>query len=238
MKRLLVFFFISTCCLSPLWSQTDFFELTNVFLSKYAKNGLVQYADIKKNQQELDELIRLVGDYKVSAANEDIQKAFYINAYNLLVIESIVKFFPVSSPLKIPGFFQEANHLIAGEKFSLNELEKEKILKNFNDPRVHFVLVCGAKGCPPMLGALMPDKLSDQLDKACKRSINNDEFIRVEKFASKAAISEIFKWYKDDFGGSDERILQFINQYRDTQIPSNYKIWYYTYDWALNSPYN
>jgi len=45
-------------------------------------------------------------------------------------------------------------------------------------------------------------------------------------------LSQIFKWYTDDFGGSRSTVIDFINSYRE--IPISDKTGYYPYDWTLN----
>lgn len=221
---------------SVVRAQSDFFVDAEKFLDKYTKNGKVFYADIRKNPKDAENLRALIADYVLTGEKtEDL--AFFIDAYNILVICSLSDAFPTASPQKISGFFDKNEHRVAGEKMSLNFLENERIRARFRDPRVHFALVCGAKGCPPIRSAYLPRKLEAQLDKATREAMNNDQFIRIDKGSQKITISEIFKWYKEDFGNSDEKLMEFINSYRDLPIPAHYKIWYYTYDWSINSPY-
>ena len=47
-------------------------------------------------------------------------------------------------------------------------------------------------------------------------------------------ISEIFIWYKEDFGGSDDGIFKFINTYSKEEFRSDFPIDTYPYNWALN----
>jgi hypothetical protein len=112
-------------------------------------------------------------------------------------------------------------------------LEKDLLLKEFNDARLHFVLVCGALGCPPITNfAYTPAKLEAQLSKQTKLALNDPAFLRVN--GDKAELSKIFEWYASDFGGSKSAVLSFINKYRDEAVPTSAKVSYYTYDWTLN----
>ena len=45
----------------------------------------------------------------------------------------------------------------------------------------------------------------------------------------------MFKWYEKDFTKKGLTIIQYINQYRKTEIPESYKLSYITYDWNLNN---
>ena len=72
--------------------------------------------------------------------------------------------------MKIRGFFDGIKHTVMGEEVTLNQLEKGLLYPQFPDPRLHFVLVCAAKGCPPLDNcAYQPEKLDDQLTKRTAR---------------------------------------------------------------------
>ena len=50
----------------------------------------------------------------------------------------------------------------------------------YNDPRLHFVLVCGAISCPKIASfAYTPENLEAMLEERTKLALNNDEFIQV-----------------------------------------------------------
>ena len=102
-----------------------------------------------------------------------------------------------------------------------------------NDPRLHFVLVCGALGCPPITNfAYQPKQLEQQLEQQTRIALNNNDFLKVND--GKVELSQIFKWYTQDFGGNKGAILNFINQYRTTPLSKSVKVSYYPYDWTLN----
>ena len=173
----------------------------------------------------------------VSVDDLDIltQKAFWINVYNVIVIKSVIENYPVESPLSISGFFDKKKHTVGMEKLTLNEIENDKIRSRFNDPRVHFVLVCAGLGCPPIINkAYLPEILDTQLEKQTRLALNDSKFIRLNERKNKVAVSEIFKWYLKDFATSQSELISYINSYRDEKIPTDYKLEYYPYDWKLN----
>lgn len=214
----------------------NFFAEVSEILNKHVYNGLVDYKAIKKNPQDLQKIVLALEKFEVqSLANADAEKAFWINAYNILVIHSVVKSYPIKSPMDVKGFFDKQKHLVAGEKLTLNDIENIKLREKFQDPRIHFVLVCAAKGCPPIVkGAYIGSKLDKQLDSRTSENLNNNNFIRVDTEAKKAYISEIFKWYKEDFITDGMTVLQYINQYRTNKICENFAVDFYHYDWDLN----
>jgi len=201
-------------------------------LKSHVADGRIDYQAIKENPQ-LGSLVTQLANLKPADEKSAFAKAFYINAYNLLVIYGAATNYPVGSVQEISGFFERNKYPVAGKKYTLNSFEKDFIFKKFPDPRLHFVLVCGALGCPPITEfAYQADQLDAQLDAQTKAAINDPNFIRVA--GQKASISKIFKWYNTDFGGGKKNILKYLNQYRNTSIPTNASIDYYEYDWSLN----
>lgn len=214
-------------------STSDFFSKSDAFFKANVKNGRVTYTAIKDNPASLDELLEMAKGISVSKDNADEYQAFWINGYNLLVIDGIVKNYPIKSPLDKPGFFDKNKNEIGGTTITLNDIENKLLRKNFSkEARFHFVLVCGGLGCPPIIAeAYTPSKLDAQLEKQTKLALNDPKFIQVNK--NKVKISQIFEWYKGDFE-HEGKVTDFINKYKSEKLPAKVKVSYYTYDWTLN----
>ena len=214
-------------------SPTDFISKADAFFKSNVNNGRVTYAAIKDNSSSLNELLEMAKGISVSKDKIAEYQAFWINGYNLLVIEGIVKNYPIKSPLDKPGFFDKNKNEIGGKRITLNDIENKLLRENFpKEARFHFVLVCGGLGCPPIINeAYTPSKLDAQLERQTKLALNDPEFIQVNK--NKVRISQIFEWYKGDFE-HDEKVTDFINKYRSEKLPEKAKVSYYPYDWTLN----
>jgi len=234
MKRI----FISTILLvgfSTLQAAdlADFTKKSDTFFSKYVNNGMVAYKAIKANSTQINSLYSDIESMSLANASNDQKKAFYINAYNLIVIYQVAKFYPLKSPLDQSGFFEKVKHKVAGESLTLNHLEIKKLLLPYKDARIHFALACAAKSCPPLASfAYTPDQLDQQLKQRTKEAINNEDWLKVKD--NKVLISKIFDWYKKDFTQTGMSVLEWINQYRNQKIPSDYSLGYYEYNWSLN----
>jgi len=213
-----------------------FFEKTNSFLQENVIDGKVAYKKIQSSPTQLDELVLLASVIEVQKTNSNEYKAFCINAYNLIVIQSVVAKYPIKSPLDISGFFDKSMHQVSGKKVTLNDIENKLLRAQFNnDPRLHFVLVCAGLGCPPIINeAYLPDTLENQLNQQTILALNNANFIKVNTKKKRVQFSQIFEWYTTDFTAGDKSLIDFVNIYRSESIPSTYKLSYYTYDWALN----
>ncbi len=227
--------FVLIVSLLSTLSVTIFTEQADAFLSHHVSDGKVDYAGIAQNHSQIDELYQQIGKMSLKGASDAEKKAFYINAYNLITIHQITEHYPVKSPMDVKGFFDQKKHTVAGERFTLNELEKKKLLEPYQDPRIHFVLVCAAVSCPPLANfAYQADKLDEQLDEKTRQALNSDSFVRVKKDQKKVELSKIFDWYQSDFTRDQASLIAYVNRYRDQKIPASYQVSHYEYDWDLN----
>lgn len=218
-------------------SDTKAFTINaDAFLEKYVMNGQVAYARLKQNVAEAENLYREINMMNLSKSGDAEKKAFYVNAYNIVVIYSVVKHFPIKSPMDKAGFFDTIKHIVAGESLTLNELERKKLLQPYKDGRLHFVLVCAARSCPPLANfAYTPEKIEDQLTERTALTLNDKNWLKVFPKQKKADISKIFEWYSDDFKSGGKTVLDWINQFREEKIPASYTVGFYEYDWSLNA---
>ncbi|MEE2904381.1 MAG: DUF547 domain-containing protein [Myxococcota bacterium] len=205
-------------------------------LKSNVKNGLVDYRRIEKNDlSKLDDFITAVGKAKLpSQKNERI--GFYVDAYNAFVLRAVIRLKHPKSVLDVKDFFDKENYLIAGLHVSLNQLEKKMLNPYAKDPRTHMVLVCAAMGCPvldnkPYSGS----DINERFNTATRRYLASENGARVE--AGVLQLSQIFKWYIDDFGGPSGR-RKFLEKYLPgglrEKAGANETILFFDYDWQLN----
>lgn len=238
MKKRLAFALLSFLFLSSAHGQAplaDFTEKAQSFLKKYVAASKVDYAGVKAKWGDIESLRAQVGQMNLAQASDDSRKAFYINAYNLLVIYEVARRYPLQSVMDVSGFFDQIKHQVAGEDLTLNALESSKLIKPYGDARLHFALACAAKSCPPLASyAYLPEKVDAQLEERTRAALNNPSFIRVNDQQKQAEVSKLFQWYEKDFTAKGGSVLAFINPYRKEKIPASYALGYYDYDWRLN----
>ncbi|MDQ4139550.1 MAG: DUF547 domain-containing protein [Bacteroidota bacterium] len=238
MKIIISWILLFLLCLTSFAQNTipAFTFEADSFLKKYVANGKVAYAVIKKEEKSIQSLTNKISAINLQGLPDNSKKAFYINAYNLLVIQAVANAYPLKSVMDKPGFFDKTLHTVAGEKLTLNDLEKKKLLQPYQDARLHFALACAAVSCPPLASyAYTLNGLNAQLDSRTKQAINNPTFIKVNSKNQQVLISKIFDWYKTDFTKDNQTVLSFLNTYRTDKIPGNYQLGYYEYDWRLNN---
>jgi hypothetical protein len=209
-----------------------FFKEANTFFKTYVMHNNFNYI-AARNSPMLDVFLNDIATTDLESLDPAVRKAYMINAYNLLVVNQVVQNYPITSVQDVNGFFDKKIHTVGGEKMSLNQFEKESILGFDQDPRYHFVLVCGAVACPPITNfAYMPGKLEAQMEAQTKSALNNQDFLKRD--GSQITINQIFNWYALDFGSNKNDRIAFINTYLDKPIPADSKFKFSNYDWTLN----
>jgi len=126
-------------------------------LKSNVKDGLANYKSIKEKPESLNsylDTLEKVDESSFNTWSEEQRLTYLINLYNAATIKLIVDNYPVKSIKDIhkegqgPWKLEVVN--LFGKKISLDHLEHEIIKQNYNEPRVHFALVCAAVGCPKL----------------------------------------------------------------------------------------
>lgn len=217
--------------------EKTFFNSCDLFIKNFVVEGKVNYQGIiETGSDSLNDLIEKIGKMELEGEEDAFKKAFYINAYNLLVINAIVGQYPISSPLTIEGFFKEKKHLVAGQQVTLDQLEFDILFKDHKDIRLHFVLNCGAKSCPTLFsGAIFPQLIESQLQFSATMVMDRDDFVHIDHENDRIWVSRIFEWYRDMFEEDSGSIRTFVDDNRFESLPAGYEIHFLEYDWSLNS---
>ncbi len=210
----------------------SFFSSADALMQTYVEEGKVDYEKLKA-EAVLIPLVDFIAAFDHRNLPSAEEKAYVVNAYNILVIQGVIEHYPINSLLKVFGFFDQRKWTIGGKSLTLDQFEKDYILKKFPDPRLHFVLACGAAGCPPLASfAYRPKQVETQLDDRTTLSLDDPSFVRVEE--DRVGLSQIFNWYAQDFGGNKQQLISYVNQFRTTKLASTPEVYFYPYDWSLN----
>ncbi len=219
-----------------IFSQTkaDFFGQVNEFFkNNVSLDGKIKYAAFKKSPGELMYILNNVSTLKIDQEEKDTKIAFWINAYNLLVIKNVIENYPLKSVNFVTGFF-EKKFQIANNEYSLNEIE-EFLSFLMKDPGVHFVLSNGSNGGNKLLNsAYLPETVMYQVTYQLKSSINKPGFIKVNKDNNSIELPLLFETHKTDFVTQYYNQIDFLNVFLDKKIDNKSSINFTKYDWSLN----
>ena len=242
MKRLAFLALLLTACASQSVTAPADGEWRETYadlLGKYVTPEGVRYEAWHASEADvaaLDGIVSGIAATDLNSLSGDEKLAFFINAYNAWMLHEVLHAYPIKSVTDIAplwGVFTNKRITVGGEKMSLNHLEKEVILKEFSDPRVHFAINCASRSCPPLLGEPYVGEIVDaQLDGVTKTAVTKNPLI-VNVADGKSRVFEVFKWYRADFE-ADGGVRAFINMYRNERLPDDAEIEFMDYDWSLN----
>jgi hypothetical protein len=218
--------------------------------------GRVDYAGIRSEPAELQLQLKRLREaspksHPAMFPEKEDRLAYWINAYNALVIAGVVNAYPATSVKDIhsqPGFFK-VFHVVGGKSLSLDDIEHNIVRKEFGDPRIHAALNCAAASCPRLRPeAFIPDRLESQLDAAVRDFIRDPRHVSVDRDSETLVLSKILDWFEGDFTDwykrvhnvEDAAVTDYLMIYlaeKDRaflQSRPRIAIRYVPYDWTLN----
>ncbi len=234
MKYLFLVFTIAILSTHTITAQSELelIEEAQAFLTTYTIGPSVDYRAIKANQDEWSRLVRRIEQAQTLGPEYDLQ--FKSLAYNIHVIDKVLKAYPVQS-VQQDGQFFNSKITVAGATTTLNKLE-QGLLDTYQHGAIHFLLVCGAKSCPNLPMHTNISLTKEYLDSVYFDILLQGKFAYIDRYNEEVVLSKIFEWYGDDFGGETSIVGQLGFNLREDL--SQYKVRYDEYDWALNDILN
>jgi len=166
------------------------------------RDGLVYYRALKSDRVRLD---RYIASLNVPAATYDKwskgqQMAFWVNAYNAFVLQTVVNHYPLTGTIKqVPGAFDKNSFRAANRTVTLDQIEKT-ILPAFKEPRLYLALGRGAVGSGRLRSeAYTAERLDKQLQELQAEFVTNRNLFRTDRLANQVSVTPIFSWREADF---------------------------------------
>ncbi|AFZ43404.1 protein of unknown function DUF547 [Halothece sp. PCC 7418] len=223
------------------------YSVWDQLLKEYVNSqGEVDYQTWQlQSKQELNGWLDSLASCQLQQLSPEEQFTLLINLYNALVIREILKRYPIPSILPtflgIPNwlsffrFFARSVYTLDDQALSLNDIEHKMLRQRWQDPRIHFALVCAARGCPLLRNeAYNPTRIEEQLTRDAERFINNPSKVKYNPDQNMLHLSPIFKWYQKDFFQVSSSLPNYLNQYLSETVQESVSLQYLPYDWHLN----
>jgi hypothetical protein len=212
-------------------SYAAFDELLKKYVSA---KGNVNYKGFKTESAKLDEFCKtLEANPPKESWTTAQKKAFWINAYNAMIIKLVIKHYPVTSVKKVvkAGKPWNLKFFKIGDIEDLDGIE-HKILRKMGDPKIHVGINCASFSCPKLNNkAFTADNVDSELESLMKEFVNDQTKNKIT--AKKLELSEIFNWFKDDFTKKGS-LIEFLNKYSTVKINDGASISHLKYNWNLN----
>lgn len=214
--------------------------LWNMIVSKYVDaDGRVAYRQLQANDLPvLSKYLASLGETRIEGFPEKEQVAFWINAYNAMIVAGVLDGYSAENAFKRYRFFKSYSQVIDGAALTPDDIEHGIIRPRFHDPRTHFALVCASSSCPKLRQeAYVGSRLDAQLDDQARRFLNDPSRNRIDPVSGTVALSLIFKWFSDDFarGGTLADVLAPYLTAEQVQLLRTKKPTYLDYDWKMNA---
>jgi hypothetical protein len=199
-----------------------------------SKAGNVNYKGIKKSEAKLDKYLSNLSETIIDEKtwSKDEQLAFWMNAYNAFTVKLILNNYPLKSINDITSPWDKKFFKIGGVKMNLNHIEHKILRVKFNEPRIHFGIVCASFSCPKLHNVAFTGKNTQSLLTSLTKGFVNDTK-RNKITAGKIEISELFNWFKGDFTKKGS-LIDFLNKYSSVKINAKAKVSHLPYNWSLN----
>jgi hypothetical protein len=209
--------------------------------------GRVDYNGIAGNQP-FKAYMESLKTAQADSMSRDEQLAFWINAYNAVTIDKVLKWKPKKSVREtfVPGvwtgtkFFTTREHTVAGRLLSPDDIEHDILRKQLKEPRIHFAIICASSGCPPLPRfAYTETNVQTKLEEETRKYINSVRGTKIDSANNQFYLSKLFDWFAGDFEYASGSVLDYIKPYLNESalafLEQNPKIKWLHYDWALNA---
>jgi hypothetical protein len=214
--------------------------------------GWVDYAGLAENRAALDRYAASLADADLQDLPRDERLATLINAYNAFTLQLILDHWGRFESGKIDSItdlhggqpWDQKIWELGGTTVSLNQLEHVWIRPVFDEPRIHWALVCAAYSCPPLRSeAYTAEQLEQQLaeQEAYVLRLGQPRFVQLrdsDSGAGRLSVTPLFDWYGEDFNDGDwqtyllDRLDPEVAERRPAFGP------FLPYNWSLNSQDN
>ncbi len=234
----------------------------NDALGRWALSSGVDYEAVRSESPDLRRFVATLGVMGPRATPERFttepeRLAYYLNAYNALVLFAVLDNWPIDSvhdvrgwldPRAGFGFFYGLRFPLDGSSSNLYDLEND-VIRGFVDARIHAAINCASKSCPALAPyAFEPASLDDQLDVVTRAFCSSATHVRVDDEARQIQLSAIFEWYRSDFEeharrlGRPATIVDFVLGFAEPGVAAEverarnaeFEVVFQPYDWALN----
>ena len=246
-----------------LSAQTAKPSSLDAILDVYVRDGMVYYRALKADRARLDALVAQMASASVDAEARDEKLAFWLNAYNAIVLKSVVDHYPIQGSAKgypahslrqVPGAFDKTTHRVAGRMLTLDQIE-QTVLPEFRDPRVYLALGRGAIGGGRLRSeAFAAQRLEAQLSEVASECASRTQCVQIDRENDKVSVSPIFSWREKDFTEAyadkaptlyaersplERAVLAFVQPRlltteKDFLEQNTFRLAYHPFDWALN----
>lgn len=202
----------------------------------------VDYGQLAGRTARLDAYLASLEEAPVDQFSKAQQLAFWVNAYNALTVDVLLDEGLPSSIRDLDGgkVWTTRRFRVGGSWVTLDDIEHRRA-RPLADGRVHAVLNCASKGCPPLPAEpVRASRLDADLDRAAAVWVDTNAY---EVDGTTVRFSKVFEWFAEDFRAHGVEPLKaargFVVAHGDAEARAavqreGLELAWGRYDWSLN----
>ena len=222
-------------------SAFDGFLKTYVVSNHPSGINRFRYADVSRGDTKLlNKYIAKMASIDPRDYRKLEQKAYWLNLYNALTLQGLLKVYPVTSVERNKSS-RKRRVTVAKKKLSVADIDQRILRPIWQDYKMVFGLSCASVGCPAIHAQAFTGANTDKLLKQYAREfINHPRGLTVSK--DELRVSRIFSWYRNEFGAGDgdRQLIRLFSHYAEDS-KALYILGFsgdieYAYDKRINAP--
>jgi len=199
-------------------------KCADIFENFVDEDGMVDYQQLKSEKTKISEILNHFDafDSKIYKSWPEEEKiAFWLNAYNIKLLDIIIDnypiesyrilrvFWPATSIRHIPprsrigtAKWEEYKFIVMDEEFNLLEIERRFLRKEFDEPRIFLAMSQASLSGPPLCNEpYYGHSLSEQLDEQVKKFLSNQRAFKIDREEKRVYLSALLEpdWYGKEF---------------------------------------
>ena len=211
------------------------------------KDGGVDYSQLRRKRLRLKQLLQEPDELDPNEYrkwSEDERLAFWINTYNLKMLEIIARNYPIQSSWwlrltwppsdirHIGGIWSDYRFIVMDEEFTLGDVER-RVFRRIADPRAYLAITYGSRSGPRLRRTpYRADRLDEQLDEQVRAFLASEQGCRIDRDKNVVHLSALFKptWRGKEFVARYAMDKKFKDRTPETRAVLNFLTHYLSPD--------
>lgn len=211
---------------------TNILEAVNIY-DDWQRHRGINYSLLRGPALEyIQAYIDFLEAIPVSRLNRNEQLAFWLNLHNAQVIEILARegYSNIDEKRGQPGkpgdLWAEKRLEVEGHALSLEDIEQNILIRQWDDPILLYGLCYGVKGSPVVGDAAFSGAtVHAQLEDAAREFVNDTSNVRIRGRNDRLQVSSLYVWNKAQlFDNDDTQVIKHLRSYSDDRLTEELQV--------------
>ena len=237
----------STAPAADAQAENPWTQILQRYITQDGDLNRFDYAALAASSSDMKALAAYIDDLAgqtPSTMSRNEALAYWANLYNALTVQVVAENWPVKSIKEIKsgrftaGPWKRDLVTVEGRTMSLDDIEHGTMRKQYDEPRIHYMVNCASIGCPNLkASAWDAETLEQDMDAGARAFVNSPRGASVS--GGKLTVSSIYDWFSEDFGDNDAGVIAHLKRYANADLKAQLdgitKVSKDQYDWGVNA---